>query len=85
MCMHDGMCRCPHHKAVPLFITLIGLTFLFQAFGVLTAAFVAYAWPILLTLIGLQKMFSGMCKCCGGGMMAMHDDHDHTHAGHDHT
>lgn len=63
--MHGGMCKCPHHKAVPLFIALIGLAFLLQAFGVLSAGFVAIAWPILVLLIGLQKLFGGGCKCCG--------------------
>jgi len=80
MCMHEGMCGCSHHKLVPLFITLIGLSFLLQAMGVLSAMIVAYAWPILLTLIGLQKMMGGMCKCCGGGMMGMHG---HEHGDHD--
>ena len=72
--MHEGMtckscgtgsCTCFHHKMVPLFITLLGLVFLLQTLGALSAALVAYLWPILLILIGLQKMFGGMCTCCG--------------------
>ncbi len=63
--MNEGMtCRCPHHKLVPLYIVLIGLAFLLRAFGVLSVSFVAYAWPVLLILIGVQKMCKGMCKCC---------------------
>lgn len=65
--MHGGMCKCPHHKFVPMLITLIGVAFLLQALDVLTASFVATAWPVLLILIGLQKMFAGMCSCCSGG------------------
>lgn len=62
--MAGPSCKCPHHKMVPLFIVLIGLTFLLQAFGVLSDYFVSFAWPVLLILIGLQKMFKGVCKCC---------------------
>ena len=70
--MHDGMCSCAHHKAVPVFIVLIGLAFLLRSLGVLTADFVAMAWPVLVILIGLQKMMGGMCKCCSGGGHEMH-------------
>jgi len=59
-------CGCPHHKMVPLLITLLGLAFLLKAMGILSAGFVGYTWPVLIILIGLQKMMSGMCKCCGG-------------------
>lgn len=58
------VCRCPHHKMVPLFITLLGLVFLLGNVGVLSGGFVGIAWPILLLLIGLQKLSRGMCKCC---------------------
>ncbi len=62
--MPGKVCNCPHHKIVPGLITLIGLAFLLQAFAVVSASFVAMAWPILLILIGLKKMASGKCKCC---------------------
>lgn len=71
MCKDCGTgmsCKCPHHKMVPLFIVLIGLTFLLEALGVVSVGFANVAWPILLILIGLQKMMRGMCKCCGTGM-----------------
>ncbi len=55
---------CPCHKMLPLFITLIGLAFLLQALNVVSPSFVALAWPILLILAGLQKMFGSMCSCC---------------------
>ena len=67
--MHDGMmCGCPHHKVIPLCITLIGLAFLGQALGYIAASTVAWVWPLLLTIVGLMKLSKGMCKCCGMGM-----------------
>ncbi len=62
----NGSCRCMHHKMMPFFILLLGLTFLLQALGILPADIVGYIWPILLILIGLQKMFGNKCHCCGG-------------------
>lgn len=63
-----GGCQCPHHKIIPLCITLIGLAFLLGAFDVVNARFVAVAWPLLLTIAGVTKLAKGMCKCCGAGM-----------------
>ncbi len=62
--MNPTMCKCPHHKIIPLAILLIGLAFLLQAFGVLSMMTVAIIWPILLIIIGLMKLTRGMCKCC---------------------
>ncbi len=66
--MHEGMtccgCKCPHHVVVPVLITLIGVAFLLQALGVLSAYANSIIWPILLILIGLQKAFGSLCKCC---------------------
>jgi hypothetical protein len=64
MPMLGGHCKCPHHKIIPLAIVLIGLAFLLQALNVLSAGFVALAWPILVIIIGLMKLTKGMCKCC---------------------
>lgn len=58
------MCKCPHHKMVPLAIALIGLVFLLRALGALSMHTADILWPILLIAIGLQKMMRGMCKCC---------------------
>jgi hypothetical protein len=49
---------------VPALITLIGLTFLAQAMGWLSASTAGIAWPLFLTLIGLMKLTRGMCGCC---------------------
>lgn len=64
-CGAGGGCKCPHHKIVPLCITLIGLVFLLQAWSVVSSSFTAWAWPLLLLIIGLMKLTGGMCKCCG--------------------
>ncbi len=57
-------CKCPHHKMVSVFIVLIGLTVLLKNLSVLSMGAADVIWPSLLILIGLQKMFGGMCKCC---------------------
>jgi hypothetical protein len=62
--MMNGMCKCPHHKVVPGLITLIGLLFLMNALGWLSAGTLAWTWPLALTLIGVMKLSRGMCKCC---------------------
>lgn len=62
--MPGGKCNCPHHKMVPIFIVLIGLTFLLNALGTLSMQATSIIWPILLIVIGLQKMFQHKCKCC---------------------
>ncbi|MBI5654266.1 hypothetical protein HZC53_01230 [Candidatus Uhrbacteria bacterium] len=59
-----GGCKCPHHKVVPVLITFIGVLFLFKAVGYLSASSVDLAWPVLLIIIGLQKTFGSMCRCC---------------------
>lgn len=63
-CGGHKMCPCPHHKMMPLFISLIGLTFLAKALGWLGATTADIVWPLLLVLMGLQKMFGHLCGCC---------------------
>lgn len=60
----ENMCKCGHHKVVPLCIALIGLVFLLGSINVLTAGFVNFAWPVLLIVIGLTKLVGPGCKCC---------------------
>ncbi len=59
-------CRCPHHSMMGLFITLIALTILSNHLGFLSDGTSGIVWPVLLGLIGLQKGFNRMCKCCSG-------------------
>lgn len=62
--MSSHGCKCPHHKVVPIVIVLIGLAFLLEAYNVLTAGFVAIAWPVLVIIAGVTKLFGAGCKCC---------------------
>lgn len=48
-------------------VVLIGLSFLLQAFEILSMAFVAMAWPVLLIIAGLAKLSGRSCSCCGRG------------------
>jgi hypothetical protein len=61
----EGICKCSHHKVVPVSIALIGLTFLLGQLGIFTDAAVAMIWPILLIVIGIFKMKK--CNCCPVG------------------
>ncbi|MDO8523166.1 MAG: hypothetical protein Q7S12_02680 [bacterium] len=63
----NNVCKCPHHKMVPVLVVLFGLTFLLGALDVLSAGTVNIAWPILVVLAGLMKMMTGACKCCDRG------------------
>ena len=62
-CAMPGVCHCPHHKIGPLIIVLIGLVFLLQAAGSLSAITVGWIWPLLLIVYGLSKWIGGMCGC----------------------
>lgn len=57
-------CPCPHHKVIPWLVVVFGLLFLFRAMNVFTHQFVDMVWPILVIVVGLQKVFKNMCKCC---------------------
>lgn len=60
----EGKCSCPCHCMTGVFIVLIGLTFLLGAFNVLSARVVEVTWPILIILLGVQKICGRKCKCC---------------------
>jgi len=62
--MNTKKCACAHHQMVPIFIVFLGLIFLLRALGTLSYEVVSIIWPILIILVGLQKMFKGKCKCC---------------------
>lgn len=57
-------CHCPHHKMIGVFVALFGLTFLLGSLDVISQRVVSITWPILVTLIGLQKVFQTKCTCC---------------------
>ena len=56
------VCKCPHHKAMPWLLILIGLDFLLGAMGVVSMGFVGVTWPILLIVVGIVKVVR--CNCC---------------------
>ena len=61
--MGKSMCGCPHHKVVPLCITLIGLAFLAGQMNWIAWSTANAVWPILLIIIGLTKLMGPGCKC----------------------
>jgi hypothetical protein len=65
MCMK---CKCPHHKAIPVLVILLGLTFLLHSLHVVGWYFVSITWPILLILAGIFKLGGKSCGCCSKGM-----------------
>jgi len=62
----ENMCKCPHHKAMPVLVILFGLVFLLGNWGILSWNAVNVIWPVLVILAGAMKLGeeSGMCKCC---------------------
>ena len=65
-CHHCRFCGCFHHKATPAAIFLIAVTFFLQAIGLVSMAYVALAWPVLLGVAMLVKLTGGTCKCYAG-------------------
>ncbi len=62
----ENMCKCHHHKAMPVLVILFGVTFLLGNWGTFSQETVNVIWPVLVILAGLMKLGnkSGMCKCC---------------------
>lgn len=61
---NGNVCRCPHHKVVPMLIFVFGLLFLLGAVKVVSMDMVNIIWPILVMAGGLMKASKGKCKCC---------------------
>ncbi len=61
-----NICKCPHHKTIPVLVVLFGLNFLLANWGVINWDTANTIWPVLVILAGLMKIGekSGMCKCC---------------------
>lgn len=56
-------CTCAHHKTMPAFLILIGLSFLLTHFNIISENLNAIVWPSLVVLLGLSKLRGGSCKC----------------------
>ena len=59
-----GKCGCPCHKMIGVLVVAFGLVFLLGALNVLSDRAVSIAWPIIVILAGLKKLFGGSCSCC---------------------
>ncbi len=59
-----GVCKCPHHKILPVLVVLFGLLFLGGNLGWWGWNVVNVGWPILVIIGGAMKLGKGMCKCC---------------------
>jgi len=53
-------CGCNHHMVGGVAIILIGVAFLLETFGVLSAYATGIIWPILLIIYASGKL----CRCC---------------------
>lgn len=60
-------CRCAHHSMTGVFVVLLALAFFLDNAGIIDGHTVSLIWPVLLGLLGLQKIFSRRCKCCPTG------------------
>ena len=59
-----NICKCPHHKFMPLLIVVFGLLFLGGNLGWWSWGVVNMGWPVLVIIGGAMKMMEGKCKCC---------------------
>ena len=59
-----NVCRCPHHKMVPILVILFGALFLLGALDMVSAWTVSIGWPILVIVGGFTKLMKNKCKCC---------------------
>ena len=63
------MCKCPHHKMVPMMIFVVGLLFFLNTVNVITTGALNTLWPIAVMIAGLTKMMGSSCKCCTAKQM----------------
>ena len=58
------VCNCPHHKAIPVIILLIGLVILLSAFNLWSGQAETIVIGLLVIIAGFVKLKSASCKCC---------------------
>ena len=61
---NKNLCGCVHHKTIPILVVLFGLAFLLLRLNILTEEFVGLAWPVIVIVVGLTKLYEHKCKCC---------------------
>jgi len=66
-CCESKKCGCCCHKMGGLFIILIGVLILLHTFDVFSGKVLGIGIGVLVILMGLKRMFRGMCKCCDKG------------------
>ena len=59
-----NMCKCVHHKVVPILVILFGALFLLGNWEIMSWDAVNMLWPILVIIGGVMKLTKGKCKCC---------------------
>ena len=60
-----NVCKCPHHKTMPVLIVIFALLFLLHALGwFITDHILAVTWPIVVGLAGIFRMSERKCTCC---------------------
>ena len=66
MGLSKNVCKCHHHKAMPVLVIVFGLLFVAGNMTWVSWEFVNMVWPILVVIAGIKKlvMGMGMCKCC---------------------
>jgi hypothetical protein len=63
-CCENNQRSCLCCKMPGVFIALIGVAVLLGALDVLSIKTAGVTVGVLLILLGLKKIFAGMCKCC---------------------
>jgi hypothetical protein len=62
----NGKCGCVHHYVSPVLVILIALFILLGNLNVVAWETVSIVWPVLLGLLGFQRLFERNCRCCNG-------------------
>lgn len=56
-------CNCSHHKVLPVFLILIGTSFLLSQLGIISPEVNGIVSPTLVILLGFAKLKGGSCSC----------------------
>ncbi len=59
-----NVCKCTHHRTVPILVMLIGVAFLLNAVGIMDSYTLSIMWPILVIIASITKVCEHKCACC---------------------